>query len=624
MQGTGRPQSRGQGPMGMGPQQMGQTGMRGGPPTGQGMRPGTNMGQMNMGATMAVPGGLAPVTGGTRGGMSRAGVGTRGGVQVPVGVGAHTEVRVADRPMTNHGLSGMKTGSVGPKRQIHDRTYFLVELGRRCKDLETEVTFMNKEIDQIREDGLLHTSLDKRYEALVKTVRSLEGDLADHNLATDKQRTDTRPEEVHHMYMLMKQQNDQQRSDVDQIFLEKRSHEDELQRINAEIGAITRASEERLNELHPDQHREYQVLKEDSLRISGELAEARDDLDQVNGRLMELESHLSRDVLRAQGQDLLKERKVVEERLEAIELEARQCSMSVPEQRELLLSKVKTDNADIVATEKKISDHRMENEGLKKQIREVATDAQEKKDDNDHQKYEILFTKDQEMTSFIESFEESRREEEQRREEKELNILRLLENISTAVKLESGITPDGYMKDMEDELDFKSKQLQNSETTQNRLEGELSKRQNELEKIQDLDTKISRELQQVEANMHQYELEIVNKFDKLEDMRGEVMGKKQVLEVRKDSLELRATALKQQVGFLKLRHESRRQQLKDDETASNLEAQETKIRQFGQTLQALNSFIQQKSAETDVRSETSFCLSGAEQMNQMLVTGRLC
>ena len=39
----------------------------------------------------------------------------------------------------------------------------------------------------------------------------MEGDLADYNLALDKQRTDTRPEEVQHMYFLLKGQNDQQR-----------------------------------------------------------------------------------------------------------------------------------------------------------------------------------------------------------------------------------------------------------------------------------------------------------------------------------------------------------------------------------------------------------------------------
>merc|ERR1719242_1413718 len=172
----------------------------------------------------------------------------------------HSEVRVDNRPMTMQGLTGMKTGSLGPKRQVYDKTYYMVELRKRCTELQEEVARMNREAEECREDNQLYASLEKRYDGLVKTVRELEGNLADHNLATDKQRTDTRPEEVHHMYLIMKQQNDQQRNEVDQTFLERRGHEEELQRMQEEIQKIARAAEERLNELHPDQHAEYESL----------------------------------------------------------------------------------------------------------------------------------------------------------------------------------------------------------------------------------------------------------------------------------------------------------------------------------------------------------------------------
>merc|ERR1719436_481175 len=123
------------------------------------------------------------------------------------------------------------------------------------------------------------------------------------------------------------------------------------------------------------------------------------------------------------------------------------------------------------------------------------------------------------MTQFIQSFDESKREEEKKMKDKQESIERLLENISKALSLQAGMTPDGHLRDMEDELDFKSKQLANSESTQNRLEAELVKRQGELEKIESLDLKISVELQQVEAKMQQYEVEISHKFDRIDDVR---------------------------------------------------------------------------------------------------------
>jgi len=545
----------------------------------------------------------------------------QGTAQAPVlGVGSLTEVKVSDRPMTMQGVSGMKTGSVGPKRQIYDKTYYLVELRKRCQELVDEVTKLNKEINDIQQDNNVYANLEKRYDSLVKTVRSLEGDLADHNLATDKQRTDTRPEEVHHMYSIMKSQNEQQRSDVDQLFLEKKSHEEEIGRMDSELQSISRAAEDRLNELHPDQRREYGELREEGNRLTADLAEARDELELVDGRLNAMEGRLRSDPLRTRQQQLSNAYREFEGQLVNLRAEAQLGTMSISDQREVLLAKVKNDNTEIVATEKSNSELKLDNERLRAQIREVQTDAQEKKDESsDQQKYEILFTKDQEMTAFIDGFADSKGEEERKLKEKQDNIERYLQNISRSLDLPQDTSPDAHLRDMEDELDFKSKQLQNSETTQNRLEGELAKREGELEKIESLDVKISSELGQVEEKMKHYEKEMVEKYDNIEDMRAQGALQLASLENSKKSLEERSFALKQQVNFLKLRYDSKRQQLQDDEAATNLEAQEQKIRQFGQTLHTLRSFISQKTSETDFRGEMAFCLDVAGQLNKLLL-----
>merc|ERR1719464_741922 len=241
-----------------------------------------------------------------------------------------TEVQVSGRPLTSQGVAGTKTGALGPKRQIYDKTYYMLELRKRSQELVDEVASLNKEISEIQQDNQLYLNLEKRYETLVKTVRALEGDLADHNLATDKQRTDTRPEEVHHMYMIMKSQNEQQRSDVDEVFLEKRNHEEDIRRIDQEIASIARAAEDRLNELHPDQRREYEDLREESNRLGRELHEARDELDHISGRLNSLEAKLRTDMLRTRFQQLNTVRRELEERLDGLQQEVKQCSMSIP------------------------------------------------------------------------------------------------------------------------------------------------------------------------------------------------------------------------------------------------------------------------------------------------------
>merc|ERR1719199_2291649 len=111
---------------------MGMTGMG---PVQVTMRPGT----MNRGG-----GGMPPPTGGRVPTAQR--MGTRQGTaaQAQPGIGALTEVKISERPITNMGVSGMKTGSFGPKRQIYDQTYYMLELRKKCKELGEEVTKLNK------------------------------------------------------------------------------------------------------------------------------------------------------------------------------------------------------------------------------------------------------------------------------------------------------------------------------------------------------------------------------------------------------------------------------------------------------------------------------------------------
>merc|ERR1712147_204141 len=118
--------------------------------------------------------------------------------------------------------------------------------------------------------------------------------------------------------------------------------------------------------------------------------------------------------------------------------------------------------------------------------------------------------------------------------------------------------------------------------------------------------------------MQQYEQDIEQKYDRTGEMQGEGQFKLRQLEERKQFLEGRLSTLRQQVGFLRLRHESRRQQLADDEAAKALEAQENKIKQFGQTLFTLRSFIKQKCSESDFQAELDVCLNAANEINKIL------
>jgi len=360
-----RPSSRGgvaAGPMG------GMTGMhsmQGG--MGQPMRqPASAM--MRPGTQMAPGTGMRPGSGRNRGGTAMR--------QQGIGVGLVTDVKVADRPMTQQGVMGMKTATAGPGRQIYDKSYYMHTLRTKVGELVGEITKFKEEIVKIDTDSHQYSRFEKRYEDLVKQVRDHEGNLADYNLSLDKQRTDTRPEEVQQMYMQLKQQNTVQRTDLDEIFLQKKSAEEEIRKIEEEMQTIRKIAEDRLNELRPEARDEYEALQEENNRLAQEIHRERMNLERVDGRLQAADAELRSDVLRQRA--LIQQQHLIQlhEQKEKLNEEAQQLQLSIPEQREILTNKVKTENQLITEAERSFDDLKEEIQRYKKQASDMDTDIQ--------------------------------------------------------------------------------------------------------------------------------------------------------------------------------------------------------------------------------------------------------
>lgn len=270
-------------------------------------------------------------------------------------------------------------------------------------------------------------------------------------------------------------------------------------------------------------------------------------------------------------------------------------------------------------TERQATELKAEIQRCQKQIAEMDVDISERKSEgSDQQKYEVLLNKDQEMTAFIEGCDATKAEELAKTKEKQQSIVQLLENISKSLAADKSINMNDQANDLEDELKFKNSQLQNSETTQARLQLELERRNGELKKIEMLDEKISGELTGLESKIAEYKHEIETKFDLVEDVRAQKSDQIEKLHKRKAFLLDQGEHLKNQIGFLKLKTESKKQQLAEDSIESGLQAQETKMKQYRQNACHLQDFIAMKQAESDYSQEMETSLGICEQINQIL------
>lgn len=81
--------------------------------------------------------------------------------------------------------------------------------------MQEETTRLKGKSEQIAKEQQLYNKLEARLEELNNEVRQLEGQLADYNLALDKLRTNTRPEDVKNTYQHVKNNNEKLKNELD-------------------------------------------------------------------------------------------------------------------------------------------------------------------------------------------------------------------------------------------------------------------------------------------------------------------------------------------------------------------------------------------------------------------------
>lgn len=128
-------------------------------------------------------------------------------------------------------MVGMSNINMGPKRQVYDRTYYLNLMKNKNGEIMNEINKMKQEVEDINKDNSTYLNLERKYETLIKDVRKFEGELADYNLALDKYRSDTKPEDIEALFMHIRNQNDKQRAHLDKLFGEKKEMENEISNI---------------------------------------------------------------------------------------------------------------------------------------------------------------------------------------------------------------------------------------------------------------------------------------------------------------------------------------------------------------------------------------------------------
>lgn len=190
-----------------------------------------------------------------RPGTGAAGFGAPAGARLGTGMrmagaagGAGIDVSIAERPVTQGGISGMRPVTSGPGRMVQDASYFVGVLRQKINEISAEIARMNADAEKAAADSKVLATYEKKYDSLIKEVRSLEGDLADYNLAMDKSRTSMDASEINYFFQQLKRRNDAASKEVDAVFMEKAEREKGVQRLEEQVRSSVIVAADRLRQ----------------------------------------------------------------------------------------------------------------------------------------------------------------------------------------------------------------------------------------------------------------------------------------------------------------------------------------------------------------------------------------
>ncbi|KAK7793053.1 hypothetical protein R5R35_004479 [Gryllus longicercus] len=448
---------------------------------------------------------------------------------------AGTQVNVVDRPITQQGLSGMRSSTRGPQmRQVQDKRYFEGLLQTKIRDLSNEITRLGKEIEIQQQEQAVFLVYDKRVKEKASELTELQGQLADVNVVLDKINTDTEKGEVDAECQELHTRNKQESQHLEQLFAQCKQSEKHIQRLEMEIEQERHMTDNLLQAMSPLHRERYSELQITNEQLQQQMETLQQQLDSINARKNALEDQLAVSQTKQEAVRLHHKLQEAEAKKQTL-LQEEKNHLTPVQEREQLFQRVKHDNAEIATMDRKIYELKELIYKKQEELDQIEQDLDESQSER-HQKYRELRRREETMEQFLSSFEESKNQELTRISQLEEQVINALHHISKNLVHAGHLPSVDEFSLIKDNLTFKEGELEKSKKTLESLTKEQLQLQTSLEKIGALEDKIKLEMETLKEKMQSMTNEMTTLSD-LEKLRKEADVKTTQLENERKMLE---------------------------------------------------------------------------------------
>ncbi|OAF66819.1 hypothetical protein A3Q56_05437 [Intoshia linei] len=138
------------------------------------------------------------------------------------------DFNVQERPITQQGLGDLKT-TVKGSRHVHDKSYFIVQLKNKIKQIVSETEKIKEETNEIESDQGNYLTYKKRAECIASEIKQFQDDLFDYNIVIDKKNKEGSFKDIMAETNELLIKNEQNSNQLDDAFEDKTRLEEEIE-----------------------------------------------------------------------------------------------------------------------------------------------------------------------------------------------------------------------------------------------------------------------------------------------------------------------------------------------------------------------------------------------------------
>nr|XP_026486598.1 intraflagellar transport protein 74 homolog [Vanessa tameamea] len=349
---------------------------------------------------------------------------------------AMTGFSMIDRPITQQGLSGLRTSTARGfrKRQLQDKRYWEELMQVKVREMKAEIARLSEQADAGEREKSAKKHYEKRVRELAQELTDLQGRLADYNTAIRIANGEATKYSVEEQTKELEINNKKLQEEVEQVFLEKQRKENQLRQLREQLDKEQSTISKLLSDMTTEQKSQYNELEATAAGLREEVEQARIQIDHLNREKEEFTKEITSSQIKMHLLELHRRLVVAEEKRDNIKNEINN-RLDPQEEREKLLLQVREDNAAIASLDSNAANLKDQIRKVQELIEQAEQDLEEGNSER-HQKYRELKKREETMDVFMSTYEENVKKEQEKIEQLEKDIVFALEHSSSNIDLD--------------------------------------------------------------------------------------------------------------------------------------------------------------------------------------------